>query len=222
MKIQSKKPTIPVPTILVVTGPFGSGKTTVSHLVAASLISKEIPYKIIALDEVSRRVVNEDLALRHELADAFGQQILNDDDSLNRPALAEIAFSDDQSTARLNALVHPPTIEKAHGYIKAALDAGQLPIVETPFPAMYLSDIFSLIDAEIIIWTVSAVRETRLERGVADGFGVEDAQRRMARQPRDSAYQTEADLVIENDDSLADLRLEVQMDLEQNPLTGIS
>lgn len=206
--------------ILVVTGPFGSGKTTVSHLIAASLISKGLPYKIIALDEVSRRVVNEDLALRHKLADTFGDHILNDDASLNRPALAEIAFADDQSTAKLNALVHPPTIEKAQRYNIAALEAGQLPIVETPFPALYLSDIFSNIDAATIIWTVAADRETRLERGIADGFSLEDAQRRIARQPRDSAYQTEADVIIENKDSLADLRLEVQMDLEQNSITS--
>ena len=208
--------------ILIITGPFGSGKTTVSNYAAATLRSKGTAVKIVALDEVSRAVINESQALRSDLAEAFGDHILNDDTSLNRPALAELAFADDKATAKLNALVHPPTIIAARRLVDAALDAEELPIVETPFPAMYCADLFDHSEDEIpvqnIIWTVFADKETRLERGLADGFCLDDAQQRMARQPRMSAYQSEADLSIENMDSLSDLRLEVKMAIEESGL----
>ncbi|MCL2438073.1 MAG: dephospho-CoA kinase [Coriobacteriia bacterium] len=206
--------------ILAITGPFGSGKTTVTHLVAAALRSAGKKISIIALDEVSRQVVNEDLALRHELADTFGDHVLNDDASLNRVALAELAFADDQSTAQLNALVHPPTIAAARQLIARALEAGELPIVELPFPTVYLSEIFQFDGVDTIVWTVTADKETRLERGIADGYSYEDALCRMDRQPRMSAYQTEADTVIENCDDLDDLRLEVRILIEASPLQG--
>ncbi|MCL2402931.1 MAG: dephospho-CoA kinase, partial [Coriobacteriia bacterium] len=133
-------------------------------------------------------------------------------------ALAELAFADDQSTAKLNALVHPPTIIAARQLIVETLAAGELPLIEMPFPTIYLSEIFQLDSTEVVIWTVTADKETRLERGIADGYSYKDALRRMDRQPRMSAYQTEADAIIENSDGLDDLRLEVQMTLESSPL----
>lgn len=204
--------------ILAITGPFGSGKTTVSNFATAALRSAGVGVALIALDEVARELIDNSLALRHELADAFGLHILHDDSSLDRPALAELAFADDQSTARLNALVHPPTITHARIVIAEALKAGELPIIELPFPSMYMSDLFQQPDTETLVWTVSADKETRLERGLADGFALEDALRRMDRQPRISAYETEARIIIENMDDLGDLRLEVQMALEESGL----
>jgi len=206
--------------ILAITGPFGSGKTTVSNFATATLRSGGVDVALIALDEVSRDIIDNSLALRHDLAGAFGDHILRDDGSLDRPALAELAFADDQSTAKLNALVHPPTIKLATSMVAKALEAGRLPIVELPFPTMYLTDLFKQADTDTLIWTVFADKETRLERGLADGFTLDDALRRMDRQPRVSAYQSEADVTIENMDSLGDLRLEVQMTLEENGLLG--
>jgi len=204
--------------ILVITGPFGSGKTTVTHLITAALRSTGRQVNIIALDAVSRDVIDNDLALRHELADTFGDHILNDDSSLDRSALAELAFADDQSTAKLNALVHPLTVTAARQLIASTLDAGHLPIIEMPFPATYFADIIYQSDLNASVWTVTADRETRLERGLADGYSLADARQRMDRQPRISAYTAEADVIIENCDGLDDLRLEVSMCLEQSSI----
>ena len=200
--------------ILAITGPFGSGKTTVTHLAAAALRSAGKDVTIIALDEVSRMVLNESLALRHELADVFDEHILNDDSSLNRAALAECAFANDQSTAKLNALVHPPMIERARKLLLEAKNYGEIALIESPFPLVYFAELFEDLELEPLIWTVVADKETRLVRGIADGYSKEDALQRMDRQPRLSAYQAEADEAIENSDGLEDLRLEVQMCLE--------
>ena len=206
--------------ILAITGPFGSGKTTVTHLAAAALRSAGKGVKIIALDEVSRMVLNESLALRHELADVFGEHILNDDSSLNRVTLAECAFANDQTTAKLNSLVHPPMIERARELLLEAKNYAEIALIESPFPLMYFSELFEGFELEPLIWTVVADKETRLVRGIADGYRKEDALQRMDRQPRASAYQAEADERIENCDGLDDLRLEVQICLESSGFAG--
>ncbi|MCL2379352.1 MAG: dephospho-CoA kinase [Coriobacteriia bacterium] len=204
--------------ILAITGPFGSGKTTVTHLVAAALRSSGLRIEIIALDEVSRHILDGDLALRKKLAEAFGDNILLRDSSLDRAALAACAFADDDATAKLNALVHPPTMEHARDLLNDARDSQDLVIVESPFPLIYLSEIFTDADNDAQIWTVTADRETRLLRGIADGFSPEDADRRMDRQPRASAYQLEAATVVENDGNLDDLRSKLRACLQDSDL----
>ena len=208
--------------ILAITGPFGSGKTTVTHLAAAALRSAGVGVKIIALDEVSRIVLNESLALRHELADAFGEHILNDDSSLNRAVLAKCAFASDQTTAKLNSLVHPPMIEHARELLLEAKNYGEIALIESPFPLMYFSELFEDFELESLIWTVAADKEARLMRGIAGGYSKDDALQRMDRQPRASAYLAEADEIIENSDGLDDLRLEVQICLESSGFAGLS
>jgi len=204
--------------ILAITGPFGSGKTTVTHFAAAALRSAGKGVAIVALDEVSRAVLNESLVLRHELAEVFGEDILNDDSSLNRTTLAQCAFIDDQSTAKLNALVHPPMIEHARTLLCRAKDCEKIALIESPFPLMYFSELFEGLETKPLIWTVAADKETRLMRGLADGYSKDDALQRMDRQPRMSAYQTEADETVENSDGLEDLHLEVQMYLAESKL----
>lgn len=204
--------------ILAITGPFGSGKTTVTHLSAAALRARGVMPKIIALDCVSRQVIDENIDLRYDLADAFGDHILNDDVSLNRAVLAQEAFADDRSTAKLNALVHPPTIAAARHMLITALEAGELPVVELPFPVSYMAEIFQHDAVSTTVWTVKTDKETRIERGVADGYQVQDVWQRIDRQPSMSSYVAEADAIIENSDGLDDLRLEIAFLLESSPL----
>ena len=208
--------------ILAITGSFGSGKTTVTYLAAAALRSVGKGVKIIALDEVSRIVLNESLVLRHELADAFGGHILNDDSSLNRAALAQCAFATDQTTAKLNALVHPPMIDYARELLLEAKNHGEIALIESPFPMMYFPELFEGFEVEPLIWTVVADKEMRLMRGIADGYSKDDALQRMDKQPCTSAYQAEADEAIENSDGLDDLRLEVGICFEKYGFAGLS
>ena len=58
-------------------------------------------------DVISREVVQPGTEGLAKLVEAFGEEILQDDGSLNRPALASIAFSDDEKRATLNGIVHP-------------------------------------------------------------------------------------------------------------------
>jgi len=213
--------------ILAITGPFGSGKTTVTHFVAGALRSSGANVAIIALDKVSRDILDADLQLRKKLAKAFGGDILLEDTSLNRKALAEVAFLDDYATAKLNALVHPPTMERACELLQDAHAEKDVAVIESPFPLSYLSEIFTGLnnDADagddVEIWMVCADKETRLLRGVADGYSSEDALQRMDRQPRVSAYQLEANYTIENDGDLDDLRQELQKCLQKSNLLKI-
>lgn len=92
------------------TGELGSGKSTVARLLA------ERGALVLSSDEMGRAMMQPGLPVYQAIVAHFGPAVVLPDGSLNRRALAAIAF--DPSHPRieeLNALVHPPVIaEQEH------------------------------------------------------------------------------------------------------------
>src|SRR4051794_41545491 len=83
------------------TGGIGSGKSTVSALLAAR------GALIIDADLIAREVVEPGTPGLAAVVDAFGSGVLAADGSLDRPALAAVVFADSEARARLDGIVHP-------------------------------------------------------------------------------------------------------------------
>ena len=107
------------------TGGVGSGKSTVAALLAAK------GALVIDADALAREVVapgSEGLA---DIVAAFGTDVLADDGSLDRPALAEIVFGDESARAQLNAITHP-RIAARTVELMATAEAGQVIVHDVP------------------------------------------------------------------------------------------
>ena len=87
--------------LLGLTGGIGSGKSTVSSMLAAK------GAVIIDADAIVKELQEPGQPLLAELAAEFGASILREDGSLDRLALAGIAFADKDKVAALNKIVHP-------------------------------------------------------------------------------------------------------------------
>jgi len=83
------------------TGGLASGKTTVAKLFQRCGAS------IIDADQLARTVVRPGRAAWKDLVATFGQDILHDDRTLNREALAARAFRNPRQLKLLNRIVHP-------------------------------------------------------------------------------------------------------------------
>src|ERR1035441_152809 len=83
------------------TGGIGAGKSAVSATFS------ERGGVVVDGDVISREVVEPGTEGLAALVEAFGDGILLPDGALDRPALAAKAFSNDESRATLNAIVHP-------------------------------------------------------------------------------------------------------------------
>jgi len=86
--------------VLGLTGGMGAGKGYVAGVFA------EYGVQSIDTDQVSRQVCQPGQPCLAQLTEAFGEEILLEDGSLNRKKLAEIAFADADSTALLNQITH--------------------------------------------------------------------------------------------------------------------
>lgn len=87
--------------IVGITGGIGSGKTTVSDLFS------ELGVKIIDADVSARAVVEPGQAGLADIVEEFGQGILHDNGTLNRPALRDIVFANPDKRLALEAITHP-------------------------------------------------------------------------------------------------------------------
>lgn len=87
--------------VVGLTGGVASGKTTVSRI-----LQQEGAYLIDA-DLIARELVQPHTPIWSELIRAFGKEILEKDESLNRRTLAARVFSDPQKKEQLEKILHP-------------------------------------------------------------------------------------------------------------------
>ena len=87
--------------VVGLTGGIGSGKTAATD----HLARRAVP--IVDADLASRAVVAPGEPALDAIVDRFGKPVLQDDGSLDRRALRDIVFSDEQARRDLEAITHP-------------------------------------------------------------------------------------------------------------------
>ncbi|MGC0332670.1 dephospho-CoA kinase [Streptomyces sp. SAI-170] len=180
------------------TGGIGAGKSEVSRLLV------ECGAVLIDADRIAREVVEPGTPGLAAVVEAFGDEVLAEDGSLDRPKLGSIVFSDPEKLTLLNSLVHPLVGARSRELEEAApADA----VVVHDVPLLTENGLASLYDLVIV---VDAPPETQLDRLVRlRGMTEEDARARMAAQATREERRKIADIVIDNAVPLPELRRRV-------------
>ena len=175
--------------IIGITGQTGAGKSTICR----ALVTRGA-YHIDA-DAVAKSLYCKGAPILSNLQDAFGSQILTADGALDRPALAAAAFRDRDSTARLNAIVHPAVTEKIRAILDEQRKAGvQCVLIDAI--ALFESGEAALCDRTVGVIAPEAVRLARIT--ARDGLSEADALLRIRAQHDESFYVSRCDDVIRN------------------------
>ncbi|MDO8847644.1 MAG: dephospho-CoA kinase [Coriobacteriia bacterium] len=188
--------------VLALTGGLGSGKST------AAAVFAERGALVIDLDDVAKTLLDEVPAVRDRVVAAFGEGVVGSNGRIDHKALAAAAFASEETTARLNAVVHPAVFTATAGALDAlALQADAPRTVVLVIPLLAESPLFlEPVDA---VLAISAHEDTRIERATARGMSQEDAEDRIARQAGDAERREIADYVIENDGELDEFKRDV-------------
>ncbi|MBI3040948.1 MAG: dephospho-CoA kinase [Chloroflexi bacterium] len=91
--------------VIGLTGGIGSGKSTASQCLA------ELGAVILDADKVGHEAFQPNTDAWHEVVAAFGRQVIAPGGEIDRKKLGEIVFSQPQSLARLNQIMHPRMYE---------------------------------------------------------------------------------------------------------------
>ncbi|MFF4271560.1 dephospho-CoA kinase [Streptomyces sp. NPDC001536] len=180
------------------TGGIGAGKSEVSRLLV------EHGAVLIDADRIAREVVAPGTPGLAAVVEAFGRDVLAEDGGLDRPKLGSIVFADPDRLAVLNSIVHPLVGARSRE-LEAAAAADAVVIHDVPLLAE--NALAPLYDLVVV---VDAGPETQLDRLVRlRGMTEEDARARMAAQATREKRLEIADIVIDNDVPLDDLRRRV-------------
>ncbi|TFV87599.1 dephospho-CoA kinase [Blastococcus sp. CT_GayMR16] len=168
------------------TGGIGSGKSTVSRLLA------DRGAVIVDADAIAREVVEPGTPGLAAIVETFGSAVLAADGSLDRPALAAVVFTDPDQRRKLDAIVHPLVRERA---IEVAAAAPPDAVLVNDVPLLAETGQEASYDLVVV---VVADPETRVARLVHRGLTAEDARARMAVQATDEQRRAIADVVLDN------------------------
>lgn len=184
--------------LVALTGGIGSGKSTVSSLLA------EHGALIVDADAIVHELQAPRQPLLDRLAERFGAGIIRADGSLDRGALAAVAFSDDDALADLNAIVHPAVRAEMSRRVADASGTDRVVVMDVP-----LLDVRADFDVLGVI-VVDIPVELAVERLVGyRGMNEDDARARIAKQITREERLAAADRVIDNSGDLASLRTQV-------------
>ncbi|KAA0096140.1 dephospho-CoA kinase [Mycolicibacterium sp. P1-18] len=176
------------------TGGIGAGKSTVSSTFS------DLGGVVVDGDVIAREVVAPGTEGLAALVEAFGSEILLPDGALNRPALAAIAFPDDEKRATLNGIVHPLVGTRRAELIEAApADA----VIVEDIPLLVESQMASLFPLVIIVDADPEVRVARLTQH--RGFSEADARARIAAQASEEQRRAVADVWLDNSGTAEEL-----------------
>ncbi|MFE7077047.1 dephospho-CoA kinase [Streptomyces sp. NPDC057620] len=194
------------------TGGIGAGKSEVSRLLV------EHGAVLIDADRIAREVVAPGTPGLAAVVDAFGEEVLTADGTLDRPKLGSIVFADPDRLAVLNSIVHPLVGARSRELEEAASADS---VVVHDVPLLTENGLAKLYDLVIV---VDASTDTQLDRLVRlRGTTESDARARMAAQATREQRREIADVVIDNDVPLEDLRRRVRdvwADLERRAREG--
>ena len=172
--------------VLLVTGGIGAGKSAVSRM----LIERGVP--VYFSDDMAKSLYDRDASLRDSLRRLFGERVFRDGD-VDRRALAELIFADEEKRRVLEALVHPAVFRDFEAWKAERPDCALVAFG----PAIWLDRGRPVGFADYVIY-VDAPEELRLRRAMErDGSAAESVRRRMQSQKAGPEHPA-VDFVLDN------------------------
>ena len=185
--------------ILGLTGSIGCGKSSLSNIL------KDNNIDIIDADIISRKIF-EDQKLLSLVFEHFGDSIKNIDGTLNRKALGNIVFNDDNKLIDLNNLTHPKIKEKIlHEVEKYRLSNKDIVVIDAAL--LIEGGYLEIVDKVLVITCNEDIQIDRIQK--RDNCSKEEALSRVASQISQEEKVKCADYVLDNSNTLEDLKQKI-------------
>lgn len=192
--------------VLGLTGGIASGKSTVSHWLA------EYGYPIVDADVIARQVVAPGTIGLRQLATLFSPAILTADGALDRQKLGRIVFADRRQLAQLTAITGPLIRQEINRQL-VALKHAKKELIVLDVPLLFEGHYQQNADLTMVVYVDGSTQLQRLM--IRNHLDEVAAKQRIASQWSLIAKRQMADIVIDNNDSLAATKQQVVKFLTQ-------
>lgn len=191
--------------VIGITGGIASGKSTVVEAI------RQAGYRVIDADQVVHDLQAKGGKLYQALLAHFGEEILDDDGNLNRPKLSQLIFSSPENLKVSSDLQNQ--------IIREELASRRDELAQTE--DVFFMDIPLLIELGYqdwfdAIWLVYVEKERQIQRVMArNQYSRKEAEQRISAQMPLVEKIPFADVLLDNNDNVADLEERVQTLLQQ-------
>ena len=189
------------PIAVAITGGIGAGKSEALAAFARHGAAT------VSSDAIVHHLLREDEEVQRALLDRLGDRVLDDTGQVDRGAIAEIVFADEEALQWLEGLLHPLVVRE---YLDWREQLGELEnppaVCVTEVPLLYEVGGQDRFDSVVVVTAPPEVRASRTEVAVAE------------REPRllpDRVKVAHADFAYVNDGSLEELDAFVAAVLEE-------
>jgi len=204
------------------TGGLGGGKSTVAG------IFQELGAAVISADQLGRQLMQPGNPVYAAIVQTFGRAVVRADGSLDRKALAVLAFQHNQSSA-LNHIVHPAVIAAEEDWMRGvfAADPARVAIVESAlifevekwgtapgwvdrFDKLILVTVPDDVEVARFVSRMMAKEGSEVDQESRRAALTLDARARIAAQIPDQEKVARCDYVIDNTGSMEETRAVVE------------
>ncbi len=189
-------------TVIGITGGIGSGKSTASQILG------ELGAEVIDADQVGHKIYLPDTPGWREIVEAYGDDVLAPDRTIDRSKLGPIVFADPKALETLNKITHGKIFSFIQGQIDYIRQKQLTHIVVVEATILLEAGWQSLVEQ---LWVVAASIEVVIDRlQTYKNFTEEQSRARIAAQLSNEERIAQADKVIWNNHGLAELRQAVE------------
>lgn len=194
---------------IAITGTIGAGKSQVSKYL------KRKGYPVYDADTLVHTYYEYKGKLYDAIIDLLGNQILNDDETIDRSKVAAIVFENETLLNSLETLVFPTVSE----HMKS-IYAEQEGLVFFEVPMLFEAQLEKDFDKIVMINAPQSLRYTRL---IDRGMRLEDIHKRVSRHADEKFKIEHSDYLVINDDNIDSLHIKIDellVKLEQEDTHG--
>lgn len=175
--------------IIGLTGSIASGKSTVAQM----LQGYQLP--IVDADIVARQVVEPGTQTLQQIAEAFGQEVMKEDGTMDREKVGAIIFHEPAQRKVLNDIIHPAIRAEMLRQRDELVQNGAAHVV-MDIPLLFESKLQHFVDKILVVSVTEEIQLARLmER---NQLPESEARARIASQLPMSVKEKGADAVIYN------------------------
>lgn len=179
------------------TGGIGCGKS------AVGAILQELGAEYVDADRLVHELLAPGSPLVAQVADRFGRGILTADGGVDRKQLGAIVFTNPAALRDLEALLHPAV----RAELRRRVAASTAPAIVLDAIKLIESGLAAEVDSVWIVTCDPAEQRRRLID--LRGMTPEEAETRISAQPPQASRLPHAQVIIENNGTLADVRKQI-------------
>lgn len=189
--------------VIGITGGVGAGKSSV-----LKALEEHCNCRLILADDVGNKVKEPGQKCYNQIVRLLGEDILEEDLTINRIKMAAKIFADSEILEQVNAIIHPAVEEYILQEIESEREKQEIDVFFLEAALLIEAGYTKYLDELWYIFSEKNVRINRLKE--SRGYSDEKICQIMEKQLSDDAFRKYADVVLDNSNDFEDTFLQIK------------